>query len=64
MNTEIPGTEKIGKHLFDAPHRDEISDPKNCNYGKTPNPMPLGVCRKWLEENDCELVATVKMRTD
>lgn len=64
VNTIIPGSEKIGTKLYDAPFRKEVSDPKNCDFGKKPNPFPLGVCRRWMEENECELMDTIKMRTD
>lgn len=64
VNTIAPGCEKIGEKLFVAPQRNEVTDPKNCKFGKTPNPFPLGVCRQWIEEHGCELIDTVKMRTD
>ena len=53
-----------GMKLFVAPNREEISDPKNCNYDKEPNPEPISVCEKWIVDNGHELVARVKMRTD
>ena len=64
VSTIIPGSEKIGARLFEAPKREEITNPKNCRYGEKPNPFPLGICRRWIEENDCELMDTVRMRTD
>lgn len=64
VNTEIPGTEKIGEKLFTAHQRKDVTDPKNCNFGKTSNPFPESVCKKWIAEHKCELVAEVKMRTD
>lgn len=64
VNTILPGSEKIGKNLFDAPYRKEITDPKNCNYGKEPAPFPIGVCKKWITDNGYLLMTRVKMRTD
>lgn len=64
MNTVLPGCEKIGEKLFDAPKRSEISDPKNCDYSKEPAPFPIPVCKKWIVDNNYLLMEEVKMRTD
>jgi len=64
VNTETPGCEKIGEQLYNAPHRREISDPKNCDYDKEPNPFPVPVCEEWITKQGHELVTKVKMRTD
>jgi len=62
--TVCPGSEMIGKELYKAPHRQEITDPKNCHYNDEPEPFPKPVCLAWVAEKGHELVATVKMRTD
>ena len=64
VNTEIPGCEKIGEKLFDAPSRKDVTNPKNCDFGKTPGPFPRPVCREWIKEHKYELITEVKMRTD
>ncbi len=64
VNTVTPGCEKIGMKLFDAPKRKDITDPKNCDFGKEPEPSPIPVCKKWITENEHELVCQIQMRTD
>ena len=64
VNAVIPGSEKIGKKLYDAPHREEVTDSKNCHFGEEPASWSQDVCRTWIEEKGHELVDTVKMRTD
>lgn len=64
VNTEMPGCELIGEHLYAAPNREEVTDPKSGKYGQKPAPYPKPLCRQWIEENDCELVGEVKMRVD
>ena len=64
VNTVTPGCEKIGGKLFTAPQRHEITDYKNCNYGKEPDPFPKPVCREWITEQGYELITEVEMRTD
>ena len=64
VNTAIPGSEKIGGRIHSPANRKEVSDTKNCDYGKEPNPWPRPLCTQWIKDNNCELVATVKMRTD
>ena len=44
--TVTPGSEKIGARLFEAPMRKAITNIKNCDYGKEPNPFPKPVCRE------------------
>ena len=64
VNTDCPGIEKTGKRIYTPPYRQEITDPKNCNYNEEPAPFPKTVCHEWIKANGHELVATVKMRTD
>lgn len=64
VNTVTPGCEKIGAKMFDAPMRKDITDTKNCDFGKTPKPFPKPLCEKWIKEQGFELMATIKMRTD
>jgi hypothetical protein len=54
----------VGEKLFEPPKREDISDPKNCNYGKEPEPFPQKVCEKWCEDNGYQVFKYVKMRTD
>ena len=64
VNSMMTGCEKIGGRLYTPTYRKEVTDPKNCDYGKEPEPFPIGVCKKWIVDNDCLLVAEIKMRTD
>lgn len=64
VNTDCPGSEKIGAKLFEAPKREDVTNPKNCHYNDTPAPFPQPVCLLWIRDNKCKLVTTVKMRTD
>jgi len=64
VNKEIPGCEKIGEHLYCAPQRETITDPKNSKFDETPNPFPIPICRKWIIEHGHDMIAEVKMRTD
>lgn len=63
-NMERPGCEKIGTRLFDAPHREEITDPKNDKYHDVPAAHPKPVCRAWINKKGYKLVDETEMRTD
>lgn len=64
VNTEVPGCEKIGNRLFEPPNRKEVSDPKNCDYGKEPSEFPRKLCEEWITQQGYELVDTVKFHID
>ena len=55
---------RIGGRLYCPPNKTDINDPKNCGYGKEPNPEPRHVCEKWIKDKGYELVEMVKMRVD
>ena len=63
VNTVMPGCEKIGKRLHQPPNREEITNPKNCNYDKEPKPFPIPLCREWIKEKGYKVMAEIKMRT-
>ncbi|KKL27560.1 hypothetical protein LCGC14_2383920 [marine sediment metagenome] len=62
VNTNVPGSEKIGARLFDPPKREEVTKPKNSNYGKEPSPWPQKVCEEWIKLNKCILIDIVKLQ--
>ena len=64
INTVSPGSEKIGAKIHQPPNRKEVTNTKNCDYGKEPAPWPKELCKKWIVDNDCLLVEEVKLRTD
>ena len=64
VNTEMPGCEKIGTRIFEAPNRNEITDPKNGRYNTVPHAHPKPVCRQWITINGYQLVDEIKMRSD